>query len=302
MRPLALSERGLATPTVSLTSLLTGSHPAIAGSTDVDLTRYAREIVASGFPGLRTMSGRALRAQLDSYIERIVEHDFDELGRRVRDEGTLRRWMTAYAAATSTTASLEVIRGAASAGDGLTPARSTTLPYRRALEQLWIIDDLPGWLPTHNHIRRLAEAPRHHLADPALAARLLGVDVEALLDGKDPGPPVPRDGTLLGALFESLVTQSVRVYAQAAEARVFHLRTHSGEHEVDLIIERGDGRIVALEVKLARAVNERDTRHLRWLADTIGERLLDTAVITTGPDAYRRSDGTAIIHAALLGP
>jgi hypothetical protein len=36
---------------------------------------------------------------------------------------------------------------------------------------------------------------------------------------------VPRDGTLLGALFESLMTLTMRVAAQAAEARVAHLRT-----------------------------------------------------------------------------
>ena len=38
----------------------------------------------------------------------------------------------------------------------------------------------------------------------------------------------PRDGTFLGALFESSVTQSVRVYAQAADARVGHLRMFAG--------------------------------------------------------------------------
>ncbi|WP_419926430.1 hypothetical protein [Candidatus Poriferisocius sp.] len=30
--------------------------------------------------------------------------------------------------------------------------------------------------------------------------------------------------------------------------------------------------------------------------------LLDAAIITTGPTAYRRTDGTAVIPAALLGP
>ena len=40
------------------------------------------------------------------------------------------------------------------------------------------------------------------------------------------GPPVPRDGTLLGALFESLVTLCVRTCACASDAQVSHLRTH----------------------------------------------------------------------------
>ena len=128
------------------------------------------------------------------------------------------------------------------------------------------------------------------------------MDADALLRGEPAGPPLPRGGTLLGALFESLVTLSVRVYAQASEAGVFHLRTGSGEHEVDLIAQRGDGRIVAAEVKLARDVDERDLHHLKWLAGRIGDELLDSVIITTGEEAYRRTDGIAVIPAALLGP
>jgi hypothetical protein len=38
-----------------------------------------------------------------------------------------------------------------------------------------------------------------------------------------------------------------------------------------------------MEVKLAQAPEERDLRHLRWLEAETGDRLLDSAVITTGP-------------------
>lgn len=304
MRPLALAERGGERPTVSTRELLSGARPEIAGRTDRRVEDYVEEIVHSGFPGLRHLTGRPLRAQLDGYLRRIVDRDFpDELGRVVRDPDGLRRWMTAYAAAISTTASFEKIRDAATSGEGEKPAQSTTAPYRNALEQLWILDPVPAWAPTRSHIRRLARPPKHQLADPALAARLLGVSAEALLSGRPAGPPLARDGTLLGALFESLVTLSLRVYAQAAEAaQVGHLRTRAGEHEVDLIVDRGDGRVVAFEVKLARTVEERDARQLRWLAERLGDDLLDAAIITTGPEAYRRPDGIAVIPAALLGP
>ncbi len=90
--------------------------------------------------------------------------------------------------------------------------------------------------------------------------------------------------------------------AKQSEPRVAHFRTHRGEHEVDLIVERRDGRILALEVKLSPNVNDADVRHLRWLQDRIGPTMIDAAVITTGPSAYRRSDGIAVIPAALLGP
>lgn len=312
MRPLALAERGLCAPTVSLAALLRGGRPAISGESPVDLAGYAREIVSSGFPGLRALSGRALRAQLDGYLAHVVDRDFVEQGHPVRRPDTLRRWMTAYAAATATTTSLEKIRNAATSGDGETAAKTTALAYRDVLERLWIIEALPGWVPSRNQLARLTQAPRHHLADPALAARLLGVDEGALLHGESsplfdaagPGPRVkattPRDGTLFGQLFESLVTLSVRAYAQVAEARVRHLREQDGRHEVDLIVERADQRVVAFEVKLAAEVDDRDVRHLIWLREKLGADLLDAAVLTTGTHAYRRADGIAVIPAALL--
>lgn len=302
MRPLTLHERGIGRPTVSLADLLTGRRAPIAGSTDVTLSTYAEEIVASGFPGLRGLGGRALRIQLDGYLSRIASHDFAEVGASVRNPSLLRRWMMAYAAATSTTASYETIRDAATSGEQQKPARTTTQPYRDALEGLWVIDPLPAWLPSRNVLSRLASPPKHHLADPALAARLLGVDVGALLDARSVGPPIPRQGSLLGTLFESLVTLGVRVAAQAAEAQVRHLRTRGGDHEVDLIVERADHRVVGIEVKLSQIVDDRDVRHLVWLRDRIGDDLLDAVVVTTGTEAYRRPDGIAVVPAALLGP
>jgi predicted AAA+ superfamily ATPase len=302
MRPLALAERGRFAPTVSLGTLLTGTKAAVQGSTDCTLEDYTDEILASGFPGLRGLSGRALRAQLDGDLLRIVDRDFEELGRAIRNPAALRRWMTAYAAASSTAASFEKIRDASTGGHGEKPAKTTTIPYRDALERLWIVDPVPAWLPTRNRIRRLAAPPKHQLADPALATRLLGVDAGSLLDAAPAGPPIPRDGTLLGALFESLVTLSVRVYAQAAEASVKHLRTAAGEREIDLIVERADGRVVAIEVKLARGAANADARQLEWLANQIGEGLLDAVIITAGEQAYRRRDGIAVVPAALLGP
>lgn len=302
MRPMSLAERALAVPTVSLRELLTGRRPAVDGGAALGLVDYAEEIVRSGFPAIRQLPPRARRAQLDGYLARIVERDFAEQGHLVRRPDTLRGWLAAYAAATATTSSYNAILDAATPGESNKPAKTTTTAYRDVLSQLWLLDPVPGWLPSRSAFSRLGVAPKHHLADPALAARLLGVDVPALLDDSAPDTAVRRPGPLLGALFESLVTLSVRVYAQAAEATVHHLRTGDSRHEVDLIIQRADQRIVALEVKLSASVNDDDVTHLTWLRGRLGDDLLDAAVITTGSDAYRRADGIAVIPLCLLGP
>jgi uncharacterized protein len=301
MRPLALSERGYA-PSVSLADLLTGQRPTITGDTPTDLKAYTAEIVGSGFPGIRELPPRIRRAQLHSYIERVVDRDIPELGPKIRNPSALKRWMRAYGAATATAATYTKIAAAANPGTREQPARATLTAYRDALERLFILDPLPGWLPTNAHLNELAASPKHHLADPALAAALLGLDEDALLAGDHRSATTFRDGPFLGALFESLVTLSVRVYGQRCEARVAHFRMHRGDHEVDLIVERRDGRCLGIEVKLSPVVTDNDVRHLVWLQDRLGPTLLDAIVITTGKHAYRRPDGIAVIPAALLGP
>jgi predicted AAA+ superfamily ATPase len=303
MRPMALAERDLICPTVSLGTFLGGgtNRPKVAGESPLGLADYVEEILASGFPAIRVTTGRARRALLTGYIERVVDRDFLELGHQVRRPETLRAWLAAYAAATASTTSYNALLDAATAGQVDKPAKTTTIAYRDTLTRLWLLDPVPGWAPGYGHLGRLAQGPKHHLADPALAATLLGVDADKLITGDHAEWPVPRDGSLLGALFESLVALSIRVYAQAHEATVSHLRLHDGRHEVDFIVERADGAVVAFEVKLGAAVGGDDVKHLLWLRDQLGERLLDAVVISTGPTAYRRPDGIAVVPAALLG-
>lgn len=301
MRPLSLAERSLVTPTVSLGSLLRGENPEVGGDCPLILPDYAEEIARTGLPGIRGLSAPLRGAQLDGYVTSIVERDFPEQGQSVRRPGTLLSWLKAYGAATATTASWQSILDAATPGDADKPARTTVSVYREVLDQLWMLDPVPGWVPAFTPLSRLSVAPKHHLADPGLAAHLLGLDPAGLLAGR-----VPRAargaGVLLGQLFESLVVLSVRVYSQFDRAVVSHLRTRNGDHEVDLIVERPDGGVLGIEVKLGSAVDDSDVRHLVWLRERLGDDLVDAVVVTTGEHAYRRPDGVAVVPAALLGP
>lgn len=301
MRPMTLSERGLAQPTVSLRSLLAGGRPRLDGSSPLRLGDYAEEILASGFPALRGLTPRALKFQLDSYLRNAVDRDVPEQGLAVRKPEAMLAWLRAYAAATASTTSYSSLLNAATPGQSDKPARSTSIAYRDVLMQLWLLDPVPAWGPSSNALARLGQAPQHHLADPALAARLLGLSVHALLDGE--GQPLgPQAGTMLGHLFQSLTTLCVRVPAQAAEATIGHLRTRNGDHEVDLVVVRDDGKVLAIEVKLSSTVEDKDTAHLHWLSAQLGGTLLDAIVINTGPNAYRRPDGIGVVPLGLLGP
>jgi len=306
MRPLSLAERLDEPPTVRLGTLLDGGRGPIAGETTIDLGRYVDEILRSGFPGLRRYTGRVLRDQLDGYLRLIVEKDFrDELDQDVRRPDRLRRWMAAYAAASSTTTSAQTLRNTLRRSEGDAPSRQTALAWTEALKRLFVLEPVRPWRPARNPLRELGQAEKHQLVDPALAARLVRATPGTLLDGQDDGLPVPRSGTLLGALFESLVTQSVRTYlavVDTAETEPRHFRTHRGDHEIDLIVEREDGRVLAIEVKLTATPSDDDVKHLKWLAREIGDDLIDSCIVTTGKTAYRRPDGIAVVPASLLGP
>ena len=294
MRPMALPERGRATSTVSLARLLEGGRDQVGGDSGHGLTDYADAIVASGFPGIMNAPPRLCRGLLDAYLQRIIDRDLPDHGFAVRRPETLRRWLAAYAAASSTTTSYSRMLDATTGGDGAQPAHTTTIVHRDLLTRLWILDPVPGWLPANNPIRRLQQAPKHQLADPALAARLLGLSSSSLLNASG--------AHMMGPLFESLATLTVRVAAQAAEARVYHMRTQGGRHEVDLVVEGVDGQIVGIEVKLTAAVGDSDVKHLIWLRDQIPDRVADLVIVTTGKAAYRRPDGVAVVPLALLGP
>jgi predicted AAA+ superfamily ATPase len=308
MFPLSIQERGFETPTVSIGALLSSDTPfsaKISGETDVSFSKYMEEILCSGLPAIRNYSPGRRKLMLGTYLDYLLSHEFRQQGIKVRHPATLLRWLKAYAAATSGNAGYGEILDASTPGEGEKPAAKTTIAYREALENLWIIDELPMWLNGESYFARLKRSPKHYLSDPALTAYLLGLDLEMLTR---PTPAAKQSSTVFdaryggitGRLFESLIQLSLRTYASVNDAELSFFATRNQDHEVDFIVQRGD-KIVAIEVKMSLAIEDNDVKHLKWLRGKLGERLTDAVVICTGPLAYRRDDGIAVVPGALLG-
>jgi len=298
MRPMSLPERGLEAQAVSLSELLSGYHPDVDGRAQMNTADYAEEIIASGFPGIRRMDALVRGDLLDSYIDRVIDHDIDEAGGNIRRPAALREWLAAYGAATGTTASYSSILEAATPGQEGKPAKQTAMAYRDLLQRMWILDPLPAWVPGSTHLKRLGQSPKHHLVDPGLTVRLVGATLSSLIRGEGPSH---HDNTFLGALFESLAAQTVRSLAQVTGARTFHMRTQGGEHEVDIIVEAPDRKILAIETKLSPIVRPVDVVHLNWLETQVPDLVVDKIILNTGDRAYRRKDGVAVVPLILLG-
>jgi predicted AAA+ superfamily ATPase len=158
-----------------------------------------------------------------------------------------------------------------------------------------VIEDQPPWAPHLRSKHRLRTAPKRHFVDPSLAVAALRATPDRLL----------RDLNLFGFLFESLVVRDLRVYAQAADAQVAQYRD-SGGLEVDAIVETGDGRWMAFEIKLGHGQIDEAAANLRRFAGRIdtarcGSPALLGVIVATGY-GYSREDGVAVIPIGALGP
>jgi hypothetical protein len=307
MYPLSLAERGIENPAVSLRDMYAAARPfglAISGKTNVSPPQYIAEIVTSGLPEFRKLSAENRKIAFESYFANMLSHEFRQQGVRLRQPETLLRWLKAYAAAVSTDAGYTEILDASTAGQSHKPAAKTTIAYREALENLWLLDELQPWIEGEDFFSGLKRSPKHYLADPAFAAYLLGLDENIMSGAKDWPPRAERFdikyGSILGRLFEALVHLCLNVYAGVNNAKLYFAKTQKGDHEVDFILQK-DTKVIACEVKFSPVVAPSDGKHLRWLIDKIGTECCDAMIITAGPAAYRRNDGIAVVPAALLG-
>ncbi len=293
MRPMSLFEMGHSSGVVSLAALLDGERLE-AGKADIPIAALAELICVGGWPGnLGRSTQAALRANRDHLddIRRLDIGNGDGVKRDPVKVGMLLRSLARNVATAASTATL-----AADTGEGVSAITAhTAATYVTALERIMVVENQPAW-PTHLRSRSvLRKAPVRHLADPSLAVAAVRATPARLL----------RDIEFLGLLFESTVVRDLRVYAQAADAEVFHYRDKGGL-EVDAIVQTFDGRWAAFEIKLGANRADEAARNLLRLADRVDPKRMGRAgalaVIVGSGYAYTREDGVAVIPIGALGP
>ena len=238
---------------------------------------YIVRITAGGMPiPLARRSPAARNRWFDDYVELVLERDVRELS-RLRQREQLPLLLRRLAAQTAGV--LNVTRAAGEAG----LERTTAADYVKLLEAVFLILRLPAWGTTVR--ARATSAPKIHMVDAGLAARLLGLTPEKL--ARRDAPSLSQFGHLLETF---VVGELVRQASWLGEIAAYgHWRTYDGD-EIDLVLERDDGGILAFEVKAAGQVAGRDMRHLRKLRDALGERFLAGVALYTGTRAYNFED------------
>ena len=137
-----------------------------------------------------------------------------------------------------------------------------------------------------NRTKRLIKSPKLIFLDTGLAAFLAGFRNEQDLFGS----------SLSGAFWESHVFGQVIRHASfsGSAENICYWRTANGK-EVDMVIERAGGMILAVECKYKEHPDISDSAGLRALADAEKGRVKERYIVCRTEVSYKLSDGTWVM-------
>lgn len=247
------------------------------------LPEYIEMALRGGFPEAAVELGdRGRQRWLTSYVDQLVTRDGVDISGR--DPARLGRYFEVLALNSAGIVSNATIYGAANVD------KKTADAYDRLLADLFVLDVVPAW--STNRLARLVKTPKRYIADPSLVGAVLRTGLDGVL----------RDGDLIGRILDTFVAAQLRpeLAASTAGPRLFHVREKNGRHEIDLLAELGGNRVVAIEVKATAAPRRTDTKHLEWIRDRLGSRLLAGVVLHTGPSSFTMADRITALPIAAL--
>lgn len=217
---------------------------------------YVERICAGGYPEVFRIEAGRRSALLRSLLTSIVARDIQEISgaRRINE---LSRVAKALAARTSGEMVIADVHRDTAFG-----SPQTTADYVSYLEMVYLTVSLPAWATSAaTRVKRRAKV---HMADTGMAAALLGLTADALVDPLEP---------MRGPLHETFAAVEVRKQVSFADtgATLHHFRDRRGR-EIDLIVRLPTGKLLCFEVTSAMKAHGAKARTLGWFRDTIGDR------------------------------
>lgn len=223
------------------------------------------KFLSGGFPEVQTrISGERKDAWFRSYITTILQKDIRELANieKINDMPKLLQLFATRAGTLTNYAEL-------SRSSGL--PQTTLKRYIYLLEATFLIINIPAW--SANLSKRLIKTPKLFLTDTGLLSHLVSFTKDKILS----------DSGLWGRIIENFVLMELmkQITWSNFNINIYHFRTTSGQ-EVDFILERNNGDIVAVEVKSSAKVEAADFKHIKVVEEEIGNKFLRGIVFYTG--------------------
>lgn len=255
------------------------------------LRDYLEMALASGFPDVAAIESDLERGRrLRSYVNAVVTRDlraFEAPTGPRKDPRKFRAYTRSYALNTAGV----VAQTTLTRPIGID--HRTASSYLGLLTAMGIVDELSPWADRPRK-RLVTQRVKRHFSDVGLAAAAAGLTVDDIL----------HDSDLLGRFIDSFVTAQLRVEADTSErAQLYHLRTANGDHEIDVVAQRGRG-LIGFEIKARADPSRADARHLIWFRDQIAQEQFEGGVLFhTGRHRFRLERGIeAVPIAGLWGP
>lgn len=258
--PLAQSE--IEASSLNAVDLLFSDDPIARHTFMVDRADLNSRIIKGGYPQATLKEGTAeAREWLVEYLQAFLGREISELA-KIEGIAALPNLLKLIAARTASTLNISGL------SRGSTIPVTTLRRYFALLRAAYILTVLPAY--SSNIDRQVVKAPKVIFSDTGLAC--------AAVDS-----PISVKDAVSGQLFENFVIMELIKQASWCRHRVSfqHYRTVSGS-EVDCVIERADGSVVGVEVKLTSTVNAKDVKGLKDLASALGEKMHRGAVFYTG--------------------
>lgn len=248
----------------------------------LDRRELGELLLEGGYPEAISKSTRSRSIWFASYIEGRLLKDF-EIMHNVKGD-----YHTKLSALIRNLAGMtgNLIKYANIAND-LAQDDKTVKRYMEILELMFIIRRLPPYV-RNSAKRAVVGMPKLHFIDTGLACHLLGQKSAETLHTLQ----------FFGGLVENLVYGELLKHATWAEEEVsfYHFRD-TARHELDLVIERGDGKVVGVEIKASMTVKPEDFSGLASFADYAGGKFLRGVLFYSGDKVLPFRINDYVFHA-----
>lgn len=299
MRPMSLWESKDSKGTVSLAELFKGGKPIPWDlNPDFSLSDVAHLICRGGWP-ISVLAPKEIAIEITKnyYNGLFVFEDCENERFRNKNPEIMKMIVRSYARHISTEAAVSTIIADVRQSNERTMDTKTYDDYNEALNDIFIIEDMPAWNPNIRSKTSIRSTPTRHFVDTSIACRALGAGPEDLLN----------DLESFGLFFEDMAVRDLRIYSDVLGGEVRHYRDNAGL-ECDAVIHLENGSWGAVEIKLGGDdLIEAGASSLKLLKAKIEEKSNEKSpsflmVLTAVGGAYQREDGVFVVPINLLKP
>ncbi|MBU1568077.1 MAG: ATP-binding protein [Proteobacteria bacterium] len=248
----------------------------------LDRKSLADLLMDGGYPEAIDKSFRSRSIWFASYIEGRLLKDFEVMHHAKGD------YHTKLSALIRNLAGLtgNLIKYANIAND-LSQDDKTVKRYMEILELMFIIRRVHPYL-RNSAKRTVVGMPKLHFLDTGLACHLLGLKKFETL----------HISQFFGGLVENLVFCELLKHSTWSEedANLYHFRD-TNRHEIDLVLERSDGKVIGVEIKASMSVKPEDFSGLSVFAEYAGDRFLRGVLFYSGDKILPFRINDIVFHA-----